>query len=124
MELATSMSGTKPYMSPEIFDCAADACVGYRYPEKRVSEKPDPQAGNCDGASSDRSEFSEKDPSIRKGGLMGPIWRDCGPQVRIHSASSMKIVLQLWRFGNVVCGLFFRFRVLRWRGVKVKVSDC
>ncbi|KAJ1525064.1 hypothetical protein ONE63_009909 [Megalurothrips usitatus] len=30
--LATSMSGTKPYMAPEIFDCAADLCVGYGFP--------------------------------------------------------------------------------------------
>ncbi|KAE8751012.1 hypothetical protein FOCC_FOCC002440, partial [Frankliniella occidentalis] len=30
--LATSMSGTKPYMAPEIFDCAADVCVGYGFP--------------------------------------------------------------------------------------------
>ncbi|GLV34253.1 uncharacterized protein CBL_00184 [Carabus blaptoides fortunei] len=30
--LATSMSGTKPYIAPEIFDCAVDACVGYSYP--------------------------------------------------------------------------------------------
>lgn len=30
-DLATSMSGTKPYMGPEIFDCAADECVGYRF---------------------------------------------------------------------------------------------
>lgn len=26
------MSGTKPYIAPEIFDCAVDACVGYSYP--------------------------------------------------------------------------------------------
>ncbi|XP_063237366.1 serine/threonine-protein kinase 32B-like isoform X2 [Bacillus rossius redtenbacheri] len=31
-QLATSMSGTKPYMAPEIFDCAMDECVGYGYP--------------------------------------------------------------------------------------------
>ncbi|XP_021925102.1 serine/threonine-protein kinase 32B-like isoform X2 [Zootermopsis nevadensis] len=31
-ELATSMSGTKPYMAPEIFECAADECVGYGFP--------------------------------------------------------------------------------------------
>nr|CAD7394325.1 unnamed protein product [Timema cristinae] len=31
-KLATSMSGTKPYMAPEIFDCAVDACVGYSFP--------------------------------------------------------------------------------------------
>ncbi|XP_067011228.2 serine/threonine-protein kinase 32B [Anabrus simplex] len=31
-QLATSMSGTKPYMAPEIFDCVADECVGYSYP--------------------------------------------------------------------------------------------
>lgn len=31
-ELATSMSGTKPYIAPEIFDCALDLCVGYSYP--------------------------------------------------------------------------------------------
>lgn len=30
--LATSMSGTKPYIAPEIFDCAVDLCVGYSYP--------------------------------------------------------------------------------------------
>lgn len=30
--LATSMSGTKPYIAPEIFDCAVDLCVGYAYP--------------------------------------------------------------------------------------------
>ncbi|CAH0554584.1 unnamed protein product [Brassicogethes aeneus] len=30
-ELATSMSGTKPYIAPEIFDCAVDLCVGYSY---------------------------------------------------------------------------------------------
>lgn len=30
--LATSMSGTKPYIAPEIFDCAMDLCVGYSYP--------------------------------------------------------------------------------------------
>ncbi|KAJ3626662.1 hypothetical protein MTP99_017141 [Tenebrio molitor] len=30
--LATSMSGTKPYIAPEIFDCAMDLCVGYAYP--------------------------------------------------------------------------------------------
>ncbi|KAI4462121.1 5-formyltetrahydrofolate cyclo-ligase-related [Holotrichia oblita] len=29
--LATSMSGTKPYIAPEIFDCAVDLCVGYSY---------------------------------------------------------------------------------------------
>ncbi|XP_017774375.1 PREDICTED: serine/threonine-protein kinase 32B-like [Nicrophorus vespilloides] len=29
--LATSMSGTKPYIAPEIFDCAMDLCVGYSY---------------------------------------------------------------------------------------------
>lgn len=26
------MSGTKPYIAPEIFDCAVDLCVGYAYP--------------------------------------------------------------------------------------------
>ncbi|KAJ4451024.1 hypothetical protein ANN_02460, partial [Periplaneta americana] len=31
-QLATSMSGTKPYMAPEIFECAADECVGYGFP--------------------------------------------------------------------------------------------
>ncbi|XP_047113145.1 serine/threonine-protein kinase 32A [Schistocerca piceifrons] len=31
-QLATSMSGTKPYMAPEIFECAADACLGYGPP--------------------------------------------------------------------------------------------
>ncbi|XP_017781143.1 PREDICTED: serine/threonine-protein kinase 32B-like [Nicrophorus vespilloides] len=25
------MSGTKPYIAPEIFDCAMDLCVGYSY---------------------------------------------------------------------------------------------
>lgn len=30
--LATSMSGTKPYIAPEIFECAVDNCVGYSYP--------------------------------------------------------------------------------------------
>ncbi|XP_059471373.1 serine/threonine-protein kinase 32A [Neocloeon triangulifer] len=30
-QLATSMSGTKPYMAPEIFACAADECVGYSF---------------------------------------------------------------------------------------------
>ncbi|XP_022909626.2 serine/threonine-protein kinase 32A isoform X1 [Onthophagus taurus] len=30
-DLATSMSGTKPYIAPEIFDCALDLCVGYSY---------------------------------------------------------------------------------------------
>lgn len=29
-ELAVSMSGTKPYMAPEIFACAAGDCAGYR----------------------------------------------------------------------------------------------
>ncbi|XP_044754182.1 serine/threonine-protein kinase 32B isoform X2 [Coccinella septempunctata] len=29
--LATSMSGTKPYIAPEIFDCAMELCVGYSY---------------------------------------------------------------------------------------------
>lgn len=29
--LATSMSGTKPYIAPEIFDCALDIIVGYSY---------------------------------------------------------------------------------------------
>lgn len=28
-KLATSMSGTKPYMAPEVYD---DSCVGYSYP--------------------------------------------------------------------------------------------
>ncbi|XP_076372173.1 serine/threonine-protein kinase 32B-like isoform X4 [Tachypleus tridentatus] len=31
-ELATSMSGTKPYMAPEVFDCALDRCLGYTFP--------------------------------------------------------------------------------------------
>ncbi|XP_066962425.1 uncharacterized protein [Macrobrachium rosenbergii] len=31
-QLATSMSGTKPYMAPEVFECAADLCDGYSYP--------------------------------------------------------------------------------------------
>ncbi|KAK7007472.1 Serine/threonine-protein kinase 32C [Halocaridina rubra] len=31
-QLATSMSGTKPYMAPEVFECAADTCDGYSYP--------------------------------------------------------------------------------------------
>ncbi|XP_023724584.1 serine/threonine-protein kinase 32B [Cryptotermes secundus] len=31
-QLATSMSGTKPYMAPEIFECAADECSGYGFP--------------------------------------------------------------------------------------------
>ncbi|XP_076317559.1 serine/threonine-protein kinase 32B-like [Tachypleus tridentatus] len=31
-ELATSMSGTKPYMAPEVFDCALDKCPGYTFP--------------------------------------------------------------------------------------------
>ncbi|XP_046383165.1 serine/threonine-protein kinase 32B [Ischnura elegans] len=28
-QLATSMSGTKPYMAPEVFACSADECPGY-----------------------------------------------------------------------------------------------
>ncbi|XP_069990207.1 uncharacterized protein [Penaeus vannamei] len=31
-QLATSMSGTKPYMAPEVFECAADTCDGYSFP--------------------------------------------------------------------------------------------
>ncbi|XP_014675231.1 PREDICTED: serine/threonine-protein kinase 32B-like isoform X2 [Priapulus caudatus] len=31
-QLATSMSGTKPYMAPEVFDTAVDECPGYSYP--------------------------------------------------------------------------------------------
>lgn len=31
-ELATSMSGTKPYMAPEVFECALDHCSGYSFP--------------------------------------------------------------------------------------------
>ncbi|ESO98301.1 hypothetical protein LOTGIDRAFT_91944, partial [Lottia gigantea] len=31
-ELATSMSGTKPYMAPEVFACALNECLGYSYP--------------------------------------------------------------------------------------------
>ncbi|XP_054258397.1 serine/threonine-protein kinase 32B [Macrosteles quadrilineatus] len=31
-QLATSMSGTKPYIAPEIFACVVDACVGYSFP--------------------------------------------------------------------------------------------
>lgn len=31
-QLATSMTGTKPYMAPEVFDCALDECPGYSYP--------------------------------------------------------------------------------------------
>ncbi|KAK6632997.1 hypothetical protein RUM43_012740 [Polyplax serrata] len=30
-QLATSMSGTKPYMAPEIFACVTDDCVGYNF---------------------------------------------------------------------------------------------
>ncbi|KAF5308712.1 hypothetical protein FQR65_LT06073 [Abscondita terminalis] len=30
-QLASSMSGTKPYIAPEVFDCAVDLCVGYSY---------------------------------------------------------------------------------------------
>ncbi|KAK8741587.1 hypothetical protein OTU49_002284 [Cherax quadricarinatus] len=30
-QLATSMSGTKPYMAPEVFECVADTCEGYSY---------------------------------------------------------------------------------------------
>ncbi|KAF5273918.1 hypothetical protein FQA39_LY01033 [Lamprigera yunnana] len=30
-KMASSMSGTKPYIAPEIFDCAVDLCVGYSY---------------------------------------------------------------------------------------------
>ncbi|EEB16680.1 RAC protein kinase DRAC-PK85, putative [Pediculus humanus corporis] len=30
-QLATSMSGTKPYMAPEIFACVTDECVGYNF---------------------------------------------------------------------------------------------
>lgn len=30
--VATAMSGTKPYIAPEIFDCAVDLCSGYSYP--------------------------------------------------------------------------------------------
>ncbi|ELU01456.1 hypothetical protein CAPTEDRAFT_92464 [Capitella teleta] len=30
-QLATSLSGTKPYMAPEVFACALDNCVGYTY---------------------------------------------------------------------------------------------
>uniref|UniRef100_T1IQJ3 Protein kinase domain-containing protein n=1 Tax=Strigamia maritima TaxID=126957 RepID=T1IQJ3_STRMM len=30
-QLATSMTGTKPYMAPEVFDCAVDECPGYSY---------------------------------------------------------------------------------------------
>ncbi|XP_045474241.1 serine/threonine-protein kinase 32A isoform X2 [Harmonia axyridis] len=29
--LATSMSGTKPYIAPEIFECAMEMCLGYSY---------------------------------------------------------------------------------------------
>ncbi|XP_063853924.1 serine/threonine-protein kinase 32B-like [Scylla paramamosain] len=28
-QLATSMSGTRPYMAPEVYECAADECLGY-----------------------------------------------------------------------------------------------
>ncbi|XP_046668817.1 serine/threonine-protein kinase 32B [Homalodisca vitripennis] len=31
-QLATSMSGTKPYIAPEIFSCVVDVCVGYSFP--------------------------------------------------------------------------------------------
>ncbi|KAF2346734.1 Protein kinase domain [Trinorchestia longiramus] len=31
-ELATSLSGTKPYMAPEMFACAVDAVPGYSFP--------------------------------------------------------------------------------------------
>ncbi|XP_013395055.1 serine/threonine-protein kinase 32B isoform X2 [Lingula anatina] len=31
-QLATSMSGTKPYMAPEVFSCSVDECNGYSYP--------------------------------------------------------------------------------------------
>lgn len=31
-QLASSMSGTKPYIAPEIFACVVDACVGYSFP--------------------------------------------------------------------------------------------
>ncbi|XP_064600171.1 serine/threonine-protein kinase 32B-like [Liolophura sinensis] len=31
-QLATSLSGTKPYMAPEVFACALDECPGYSYP--------------------------------------------------------------------------------------------
>ncbi|KAL0276731.1 UNVERIFIED_CONTAM: hypothetical protein PYX00_004241 [Menopon gallinae] len=30
-QLATSMSGTKPYMAPEIFACVTDECAGYNF---------------------------------------------------------------------------------------------
>lgn len=31
-QLATSMSGTKPYMAPEVYACALEECPGYSYP--------------------------------------------------------------------------------------------
>ncbi|XP_050399392.1 serine/threonine-protein kinase 32B [Patella vulgata] len=31
-EMATSMSGTKPYMAPEVFSCASNECLGYSFP--------------------------------------------------------------------------------------------
>lgn len=30
-QLATSMSGTKPYIAPEVFGCAMDECAGYTF---------------------------------------------------------------------------------------------